>query len=170
MQNRNNFDKQTIDILAKRASFICSNPCCRCMTLAASEEDEMKFIYNGIAAHITAAAEGGARFDKSKTPEQRSSISNGIFLCANCSIAIDKNNGIDFSVEVLSEWKEGHERWIRENLNKSIDNPSSIVNGSHHAKGVGSVTGLEINKSTVIQPGTIVTAEGIGNIIATKIG
>ena len=45
-----------------------------------------------------------------------------------------------------------------------------IVDGEHHAKGIGNIIGLEIKKSAIIQPGTIVTAEGIGNITGTKIG
>lgn len=170
MKNRDDFDSKTIDALAKRASFICSNPECRCLTLAASDIDEKKFIYNGVAAHITAASKGGPRFDSNKTLEERSDILNGIFLCTNCSVVIDKNNGIDFTVNQLLNWKEVHTLWIRENLNKSITNSIVIVNGQHHAKGIGTVIGLEIKKSAIIQPGTIVTAEGIGNITGTKIG
>jgi len=170
MKQRDDFDSKTIEILAKRASYICSNPDCRCLTVAASDVDEMKFIYNGIAAHVTAASKGGPRYDENKTPEQRSNISNGIFLCGNCSIAIDKNNGIDFSEQQLLDWKTEHENWIRENLNKSLTNSIVIVDGEHHAKGIGNVIGLEIKKSAIIQPGTIVTAEGIGNVTGTKIG
>ena len=170
MKNRDDFNSKTVETLAKRASFICSNPDCRCLTLAASELDERKFIYNGVAAHITAASEGGPRFDPTKTSEERSDISNGVFLCTNCSVIIDKNNGIDFTVKQLLSWKEQHETWIRENLNKSITNSIVIVDGQHHAKGIGNVTGLEIKKSAIIQPGTIVTAEGIGSITGTKVG
>lgn len=170
MKQRDDFESKTIETLAKRASFICSNPDCRCLTLAASDVDEMKFVYNGVAAHITSASIGGPRFDEKKTPEERRSISNGIFLCTSCSVIIDKNNGIDFSVKQLLDWKEDHEKWIRENLNKSIANSIAIVDGEHHAKGIGNVTGLEIKKSAIIQPGTIVTAEGIGNVTGTKIG
>lgn len=125
---RDNFPAKIVEALAKRASFICSNPDCRCLTLGASDIDQQLFIYNGVASHICAASEGGPRFDKEMTPEYRSSISNGIFLCSNCSVAIDKNNGIDFAVEDLMEWKEQHEAWIRKNLNKSIDNIGSKIN------------------------------------------
>ena len=170
MKQRDDFDRKIIETLAKRASYICSNPNCRCLTLAPSETDELKFIYNGVASHITAASKGGPRFDENKTQQERSSIANGIFLCGNCSVAIDKNNGIDFSKDQLLKWKIEHESWIRENLNKSIVNSIVIVDGEHHAKGIGNVIGLEIKKSAIIQPGTIVTAEGIGNIIGTKIG
>lgn len=170
MKQRDDFDKKIIEALAKRASYICSNPDCRCLTLAASDIDEEKYIYNGVAAHITAASKGGPRYDENLTPEERSNISNAIFLCGNCSIAIDKNKGIDYPTNQLLKWKEQHEEWIQEHLNKSLTNSIIVVAGEHHAKGVGNVTGLEIKKSTIIQPGTIVTAEGIGNITGTKIG
>ena len=83
---------------------------------------------------------------------------------------IDKNNGIDFSVETLRQWKTDHEKWVRDNLNKKLENNMVIINGQHIAKGVGVITGLEIKKSAIIKPGTIVTAEGIGTITGTRIG
>jgi hypothetical protein len=170
MKHRDDFDKKTVDILAKRASYICSNPDCRCLTIAASEIDQMKFIYIGKAAHITAASVDGPRFNKNLTSNERSDISNGIFLCSNCAVMIDKNNGIDFPTQMLYQWKKEHEEWAKSNLNKSIENSIIIISGEHHAKGIGNVTGLEIKKSAIIQPGTIVTSEGIGNITGTKIG
>jgi hypothetical protein len=77
-------------------------------------------LYIGKAAHITAAASGGPRYDESLTPQQRGAIENAIFLCSSCADMIDKNNGADFSTEVLREWKLQHESWVRRNLNKSI--------------------------------------------------
>ena len=32
---------------------------------------------------------------------------------------IDKNNGKDFPKELLIDWKSNHEKWVREQLNKS---------------------------------------------------
>ena len=157
--------------LAKRVNYICSNPDCRCLTIAPSMEDKNKVIFNGIASHIISAGLKGPRNNSDMTSEQKADISNGIFLCANCSVAIDKNNGLDFSVETLQEWKVQHELWIRENLNKSVENSAQyIVDGEHHAKGEGDVTGLHVIKPALIMPGTISTAEGTGTIIATKIG
>lgn len=98
-KKRDDFKKSDIEILSKRASYICSNPDCRNLTIAASVLDESKFTYIGVAAHITAASVGGPRYDDTLSSEERSSITNGIFLCGNCSIMIDKNNGIDYPVE-----------------------------------------------------------------------
>ncbi len=83
---------------------------------------------------------------------------------------IDKNNGLDFPIEVLKKWKNDHEIWVRSQLNKSVSAKLHIVNGEHNASGIGTITGLEIKSPTIIKPGTKVTAEGIGNITGTKIG
>ena len=45
----------------------------------------------GEAAHITAAAEGGPRYNPDLTPEERSSIENGIWLCKSCARMIDSD-------------------------------------------------------------------------------
>ena len=90
--------------------------------------------------------------------------------CDNCAGMIDKNGGIDFTEEKLKEWKSNHESWVRGNLNKSAANSIVIVDGEHHATGKGNITGLEINRPAIIQPGTIVRASGEGNVTGTKIG
>ncbi len=117
---RDNFTSQIIDALKKRAAFICSNPDCKKMTVGPSEESDEKVIYFGRAAHICAASENGPRFDKNMTPEQRSSITNAIYLCSNCADMIDDNKGLDFKPETLQQWKIDHEIWVRESINKKI--------------------------------------------------
>lgn len=166
---RDDFNPKTIAALAKRASYICSNPECRSLTLYPSEKNSEESIYIGKAAHITAASEGGPRYDPSLTPEQRSSIGNGIFLCSNCAEMIDKNNGIDFPVDLLREWKRKHEAWVKANLNKSSNAPISIIDGEHHAKGKGNVTAIDAQEPVFLKPGTKATAEGEGNVTATRI-
>jgi hypothetical protein len=170
MTKRDEFPKGIIDSLAKRAFYTCSNPGCRCLTLSPSEEDDEKYISIGVAAHITAAAEGGPRYDASLSPEERYSIKNGIFLCSNCASMIDKNNGLDYSTELLKRWKEEHKKWARENLNKSGSRPFTIVDGEHRAEGIGKVTGLDIGGPAVMRPGTKSTARGIGEVTGTRIG
>lgn len=66
MTQRDDFDRKTIEAIGKRASFICSNPDCKSLTLCPSAEDEDKFIYIDKAAHITAAAEGGPKYDSNE--------------------------------------------------------------------------------------------------------
>lgn len=100
---RDNFSKNTIDILAKRVSYICSNPTCKKITVGSNNIDNKSTVI-GVAAHITAAASGGPRFNESLTAEQRSNINNGIWLCSNCASLIDKDAN-KYSVEILNEWK-----------------------------------------------------------------
>lgn len=104
-----------------RAALICSNPDCRKMTVAPSKLDEARAVCLGKVAHITAASEGGPRYDLSMTSKERTSISNAIYLCSGCADLIDKNSGKDFSIERLKQWKEEHEQWVSNNLNKSLE-------------------------------------------------
>jgi len=168
-KTRDDFSPKVIDSLAKRASFICSNPDCRSQTLCPSETDPEKVIYIGKVAHITAAAENGPRYDPSLTPKQRASVQNGIFLCSNCAEMVDKNQGLDFSVDLLKNWKRDHEIWVKENLNKSVNSLISIISGEHHAKGKGRVTAIDAQEPVFFKPGTRSVAEGEGEITATRI-
>ncbi len=165
--NRQNFSPDTIKTLQMRAAFICSNPDCRSLTIAPSENAN-EYVYIGIAAHIVAASEGGPRYDFSMTSEQRKDISNAIFLCASCATMIDKNDGKDFSVEQIKKWKEEHESWLRSNLNKKQTNLTEIA-GIHNAIGSGDVVGLRISKPSKIKPGTISTGRGNGKVSGTSI-
>jgi hypothetical protein len=137
---RDDFSVQIKNALKMRASLICSNPNCRKQTVAPSESDEDKFVCIGKAAHITAAAVGGPRFDATLTPTERSAISNAIYLCSGCADLIDKNNGNDFSTATLNAWKKEHERWVSANLNKQ----GSGIGGEG---GSGTIVG---NRGTVI--------------------
>jgi hypothetical protein len=168
MTERDDFSKQTINAIQRRAAFLCSNPECRCLTIAPVESIADKWVYIGYVAHISAAAKGGPRYDHSLTPEQRSNISNAIFLCASCATLIDKNKGADYPADLLKKWKTDHESWVKENLNKK---PVTIteVAGTHEAYGVGDIAGLRISKPTNIQPGTIARGGGIGKVSGTSI-
>jgi hypothetical protein len=41
---------------------------------------------------------------------------------------IDKNSGLDFSVELLKHWKSDHDKWVRTNLNKRQADQMPAVN------------------------------------------
>lgn len=43
------------------------------------------------------------------TPEQRASVSNGIWLCATHADLIDKNDGAGYSPQLLAAWRDLHE-------------------------------------------------------------
>jgi hypothetical protein len=106
------FSKATVEVLAKRACFTCSNPSCRRNTLLPSGTDPRGYQFTGVAAHITAAAPGGPRHDPSLDPSARSSIENGIFLCATCARLVDDNDGADYPADTLRQWRDEHERWL----------------------------------------------------------
>lgn len=77
---RDEFNRDTVDVLAKRVGVRCSNPSCRRVTTGA-RSDTQRIVNIGVAAHITAAAASGPRFDAALTVEQRRSVENGIWLC-----------------------------------------------------------------------------------------
>ncbi|WPP00566.1 hypothetical protein SFA35_04065 [Pseudomonas sp. HR96] len=106
--SRDNFSKKTKSVLALRASYECS--LCKVSTVGPSDEASNAVTMIGVAAHIAAAAPGpGARrYDHSMTPEQRGSIDNGIWLCASCSVLIDRDEA-RFSTQNLHELKLSHE-------------------------------------------------------------
>ena len=101
--NRDDFSLTVKDILAKRVGYVCSNPNCKRHTIAPNSKED-KVINIGEAAHITAAAPGGPRYDDSLSPSERKSINNGIWLCSNCATLIDRDELI-YTVDLLKEWK-----------------------------------------------------------------
>ncbi|WP_254542432.1 hypothetical protein [Escherichia coli] len=105
MSNRDDFSPSVKRTLAERVGWKCSYPGCNQTTVGPDSSDTNSRINNGIAAHITAAAPGGPRYDPSLTPEQRSSIDNGIWMCRSHGALIDSDYTI-YSVEQLKNWKQ----------------------------------------------------------------
>lgn len=101
---RDDFTAKTITTLSKRAGFLCSNPDCRQSTVGSHDDDDKSTLL-GVAAHITAASIGGPRYNSEMSSAERTSISNAIWLCANCSTLIDKDPK-KFPIELLNKWKK----------------------------------------------------------------
>ncbi len=101
---RDDFFRSTVRLLAQRSGHLCSNPGCRRLTSGPAEDAE-KSVNLGVAAHITAAAFGGPRYDTTLTPEERRSAANGIWLCQNCAKLIDSDVR-RFPTETLKQWKK----------------------------------------------------------------
>jgi hypothetical protein len=72
----------------------------------------------GRAAHITAAARGGPRFDAALTRQQRRSIHNGIWLCCDHADEVDTNRH-RFPAELLRDWKASAEDAAQSELGKA---------------------------------------------------
>jgi hypothetical protein len=116
--NRDDFPQKTKDLLAKRAGFRCSNPTCHRITIGANSNPQ-KSTNIGVASHISAAAQGGPRYNPKLTSSERMSIENALWLCQTCSVLIDKDPD-KYLVEVLKEWKTSAEK-------KSMEAVSSPV-------------------------------------------
>lgn len=119
-RKRDNFSKRIIDILAQRVGFLCSNPTCKVPTVGPNSEIN-RATKVGEAAHITAAAIDGPRYDATLTHEERQSISNAIWLCCKCATLIDKDIN-RYSVELLKSWKVNAENTADKNLGNSKPN------------------------------------------------
>lgn len=85
---RDDFPSGTKDILARRVGMKCSN--CNKAT-SGPQANPSKALNIGVAAHITAAAPGGPRYDPSLSALERSGIENGIWLCQDCAKLIDND-------------------------------------------------------------------------------
>jgi len=123
---RDDFTTTTARKLAERAGYMCSNPDSNCLTAGPSEKDAQLATKKGRACHICAASENGPRYDKHQTPDERRHMNNGIWLCANCSDLIDKNNGVDFTAPHLKMWKSKHEEMVRK-LIRSNASPLALA-------------------------------------------
>lgn len=122
---RDNFTKAVIEKLRTRVAHRCSNPECRVPTIGpATDPDKTTSI--GIAAHITAASAGGPRYAIALTEKARKSMENGIWLCSNCSIAIDKD--VDrYSIELLKQWKLEAEQLAKQELGKRLPHKNDAI-------------------------------------------
>lgn len=115
---RDNFSEEVKRTLAERVGGHCSNPECACDTFGPDPDDHSKRTSIGEAAHITAAAQGGPRYDANMSASERSSIANGIWLCRNCARLIDEQSS-KYDVYTLKGWKEDAEEKQMKRLGKS---------------------------------------------------
>jgi hypothetical protein len=109
---RDDFKQTTKTALAKRVGYCCS--LCSASTLGPDATPDGS-VNIGVAAHMSAAAEGGPRYDADMSPEDRAHISNGIWLCQNCAKQID-DDVARFDVEALKEAKVKAEELARRQL------------------------------------------------------
>lgn len=101
----NDFPKPVKELLAKKAGQVCSK-CLR--NTSGGNSNPQKATLIGEAAHIEGAKPSDRRYNPEMTPEQRSNINNGIWLCANCHKEID-DDPVKFTVSLLHHLKTNHE-------------------------------------------------------------
>lgn len=116
---RDDFPAAVIEEIRKRAGGRCSVPICRAATTGPSESRASGVTNVGMAAHITAAAPGGPRFDPEMTQEQRRSRENGIWACYTHGKAIDDDEH-RYPAELLRAWRDRAEALASEELGRPI--------------------------------------------------
>lgn len=122
---RDDFTKVTIELLAKRVGYVCSNPGCQTPTTGPHSDDE-KAVSVGVAAHIAAASAGGPRYDASQTPTERKASSNGIWLCQTCARLIDVDTA-RYTRDVLLGWKDAAEASALAKLESPVASRGSAI-------------------------------------------
>lgn len=111
MARRDDFLEVTKREIAGRAGYVCSFPGCSRMTVGPSHDRASRLTMVGSAAHISAAAPGGERYDASLTPDERKAAANGIWMCAIHGKWIDDNASVATTDKLLA-WKAAHEAEI----------------------------------------------------------
>lgn len=125
-KNRDDFSEPTKRNLARRVNYKCSMPECGNPT-EGPHTDKDKYLSVGVAAHISAASEGGPRYDKNLTEVQRKDIENGIWLCETHAKLIDKDPD-RYPVELLNEWKKQAEaKALAELEGKAVNEPKPFL-------------------------------------------
>jgi len=104
---RDDFSTNIKRALADRVGNRCSRPECGAAT-SGPQDDPVRAVNVGVAAHITAAATSGPRYDVSLSQKARKSAENGIWLCQNCAKLVD-NDPDRFSANILQGWKHRRE-------------------------------------------------------------
>lgn len=125
MNNRDDFSSKIKRILAGRVAWKCSFPGCTNATIGPGNETKEDVVILGEAAHITAAAPNGPRYDPSMSTDERKSINNGIWMCRQHARLID-SDFINYSVSTLNQWKQLAENQAYENLRLPQKNPINI--------------------------------------------
>lgn len=125
-KSRDDFSESTKRKLRDRVAGRCSNPDCRTPTLG-PKSDEGGVSSIGIAAHITAAAPLGPRYNRSLSPQQRSAFKNGIWLCSNHAAMIDRDD-VKFPESLLRGWKCEAESAARNEQGRKLPSDADTVN------------------------------------------
>jgi hypothetical protein len=121
---RDDFSDKVKRLLAHRVNLHCSNPECGAQTAGPQARSE-KALNIGVAAHITAAAPGGPRYDASLTQKQRRASTNGIWLCQNCAKLVD-NDRVRYTADLLRQWKADAERQALDRIGRGDTSLSQV--------------------------------------------
>lgn len=134
------FSKQTVDTLARRASYRCSNPKCNVLTSGPNSESSKATVI-GEAAHIKGARPDAKRYDSTMSDSARASIENGIWLCCNCHGLIDRDEA-RYTVDILHSWRKAHEHRIQSELGNRGTSQAIPIARIQHDRDVDSMRRL----------------------------
>jgi hypothetical protein len=123
--NRDEFSERTRRKLCERVGGRCSRPDCRKPTTG-PKNDSDEAVRLGRAAHITAAAENGPRFDANLTPAQRRHFDNGIWLCPDHAAEVDADDS-RYTGEELRRWKAEAEARAHEEIGRPLPAKSDAI-------------------------------------------
>lgn len=101
---RDNFSSSTKNLLGLAVGFTCVRPGCAKPTTALAQNSNA-ILRIDIAAHDSAAAPAGPRYDETITPEQRKAYENGAHLCPTCARLVDVDQE-QFPVGTLARWQK----------------------------------------------------------------
>ena len=138
--SRDDFSSAVKEALSKRVALRCSNPKCRLPTHGPHSIDG-KAINLGVASHISAASEGGPRYDATLTSDERASIANAIWLCQSCAKLIDRDP-VRFSTSILHAWKGAAETKARSELEERVASSPQVPARVQHSPLPPSISGL----------------------------
>jgi hypothetical protein len=110
----NEFTRHTKYHLARSVNYMSSK--CGCPA-SGPKKGASTSMTIGKAAHISAAAPGGPRFDPSLAPERRRHYDNGIWMCSNHASLIDED-WLSYSGAELREMKRVAEERAAEALRR----------------------------------------------------
>jgi len=128
-KRRAEFSKPVKRALAERNAYKCSWPGCKASTIGPGHKNELQSVLTGQAAHIYSAAANGPRANPTLTREQKSSISNGIWMCNYHAGIIDADE-CQYTAETLQRWKSdaihrAHKDQV--SLNGKISDTSTLI-------------------------------------------
>ncbi len=118
MGSRDEFPAAVKRLVADRVAHSCSNPGCQART-SGPQADPGKALNVGVAAHITAAAPGGPRYDSALGSRERSGAANAIWLCQTCAKLVD-NDPARYSADMLRDWKRRAELRVLAEVGKAV--------------------------------------------------
>lgn len=127
-QFQNNiFSTDTENIIANRASFLCSSPGCFCLTRGPIPGAPNEYFNIGRASYIHGPKYGYPRYTPAYPKEKIFTAENGIWFCYYHWSYITADEGKTYNATMLNDWKQHHENILK----KWVEGRGTIGLGFH---------------------------------------